>query len=508
LKKNITYLLLLAISFYGFETFAQDNKITWQENIGGSQMDIANDIVEGNNHSFYTVGYSYSNDGNFQNNLGWEDAKIIKTNKSGLIEWERSFGGSDADVFTSITSQGDFVIAAGWSASEDAGITNRGSEDALIVKYDASGNLVWIKSYGGSSSDRINQIITLQDGNYLLAGYTYSNNNDITVNRGMVDFWMLKLDQNGNIMWSRTYGGSDDDFASALAEDSNGDIIIVGNSTSIDFDVAGNYGEWDAWIIKTNAIGEILWQNVYGDVGNDEIAAVNILDKDEIVLVGNTFSNNSNALGKSDGWVLHLDMQGSKLKETRLGGEENDYIYSVDINSDGDLLLSGQTHSNSGDLFDNQGNGDGWLVAINISGYVLWQETLGGNSSDDIQNAIYTSSGSIAIAGSSKSNNGDVIDNNGSWDFWLVEINGNSKTIDEDNLMLFPNPALDNINFFLQKKTVELVTITNMAGQIISTQNFNEQHQGQIDITAFPAGIYTIHCISANEKFTKNFIKL
>lgn len=472
-------------------------------------MDIANDILQGSDGDLYTVGYSYSDDGNFDTNNGWEDAKIIKTHLNGVIEWETSFGGSDADVFTSITNSGDAVIAAGWSASDDIpGISNLGSEDGIVVKFNQNGEIVWCKNFGGNSSDRINKIITLQNGSYIVAGYTYSSNLLNNTHLGSSDYWLINISQQGELLWQKNYGGSDDDFAVDLIEAQNGDLIIAGNSNSIDFDVNGNYGEWDAWIVRTNASGEILWEQNYGNISNDEVAAIVELPNTDIMLVGNSFSMDDNTIGKSDGWVIKTSENGAIQQEQKFGGKENDILYSVAIDDDSQLLMSGITYSEDGQIDNNEGNGDGWLLKLDENADFLWSDTFGGAELDDIQNAIYTNSGSIAIAGNSKSHGADVAFNNGDWDIWTLELNGEPLNIDEDDILLYPNPTSDFIHVISDKIENAQISIIAISGAIIYSETLTSMEKLRVDISNYPSGSYIVSVVTSENKINKPFIKL
>lgn len=473
-------------------------------------MDIANDIVQGNDGALYTVGYSYSSDGNFSSNYGWEDAKIIKTKLNGIIEWEVSLGGADADVFSCLTTSNNNIIAAGWTASENIpGINNLGSEDALVAKYNQDGELIWIKNYGGNSSDRINQIISLKNGNYILVGYTYSTDLNNITHLGSTDFWMIKINEQGELLWQHNYGGSDDDFAVDVIEAKNGDLIIAGNSNSIDYDVMGNNGEWDAWIVRTNSSGGIIWQQNYGNIANDEVTALIELPSSEILLTGNSFSKDNNSIGKSDGWLLKLSNEGVLLSEQKYGGKENDFIYSISFNNNSEILLAGITYSEDGDINHNEGNGDGWLINLDANDEeVLWVETFGGHDLDDIQNAIYTNSGSIAIAGNSKSQSADVAYNNGDWDIWTLELNGQNLEIKDNDILLFPNPTSNNLNFILNEEMTATITIIDISGKMVYSKNINDMNKGQINVSNLPNGIYTIQCVNDINAINKVFVKM
>ena len=137
---------------------------------------------------------------------------------------------------------------------------NNGSNDYWIIKLDSSGNITWQKSFGGTLSDRAYCIQQTTDGGYIVAGLSYSNDGDVTGNHGDADYWVVKLDATGNITWQKSLGGTNQDYGYSIQQTTGGGYIVAGYSNSNDGDVTGNNGGVDCWIVKLDTVGNITWQ--------------------------------------------------------------------------------------------------------------------------------------------------------------------------------------------------------------------------------------------------------
>src|SRR5690606_18747613 len=193
-------------------------------------------------HSFPTrrssdlAGESNSNDGDVSGNHGGSDYWIVKLSPSGEITWQQSLGGSGADSATSIkqTMDGGYIVA-GYSSSSDGDVTEKqGSGDYWIVKLNAAGGIEWQKSFGGSDFDNALSIDQTNDNGYIIAGLTNSNDGDVTLNQGVRDYWIVKLNMTGDLIWEKSLGGSGDDRAYSIKQTSNNNYIIGGFSSSHD----------------------------------------------------------------------------------------------------------------------------------------------------------------------------------------------------------------------------------------------------------------------------------
>ena len=225
--------------------------LEWSRFFGGSFTEIPLGIVETDDHNFIIAGSSDSDDFNISNNLGTYDFWIIKIAPTGSLIWEKSFGGSEIDEARAITtsSDGNFMVV-GDTRSLDIDVSeNNGAADVWIVKFSAEGSLIWEKTIGGTSFDTARAIYKTQDNGFLIAGSSRSLDNDFE-NNGQNDALILKIDSNGSLLWQKTIGGSEIDFLYGITELNNKAIIAVGESSSSDQDITENKGFTDALIIQ------------------------------------------------------------------------------------------------------------------------------------------------------------------------------------------------------------------------------------------------------------------
>jgi hypothetical protein len=228
--------------------------IEWSRTYGGSGSGGANAIQQTNDGGFIVVGSSNSDDGDVSLNRGGNDGWVVRLDAAGDIIWQRTFGGSSNDFFSAVqqTADGGSIIA-GCSRSNDGDVSeNRGDFDGWVVKLDGNGEIEWQRSLGGSDNDVFRSVRQTMDGGYIVAGASESSDGDVSSNRGRIYFWIVKLDATGNLVWEKSLGGSKRDVATSIRQTSDGGYIVAGFSESGDDDVPGNRGESDIWIVKLN----------------------------------------------------------------------------------------------------------------------------------------------------------------------------------------------------------------------------------------------------------------
>ena len=272
--------------------------IEWEKTYGGSSNDAANNIRQTTDGGYIVVGSTFSNDGSITNNKGCSDAWILKLNTNGDIEWQKTYGGSIHDYLVNIkqTTDGGY-IATGQTRSNNGDIpNNQGDFDAWIIKIDANGNLEWSKTFGGTNGDIVNDVQQTINGEYLIVGQTQSNNGDITNNHGYIDLWIIKLQTNGNLAWQKTCGGSSSDYANCIQKTNDGHYIIAGGTESNDGDITNLHGNEDAWIIKIDDLGNILQQTTVST--NNKESAYSILQthNNNFLIAGYSSNINSDKL--------------------------------------------------------------------------------------------------------------------------------------------------------------------------------------------------------------------
>ncbi|MBK7387841.1 MAG: hypothetical protein IPI23_01865 [Bacteroidetes bacterium] len=267
------YLLILFSSFL-LPILSNAQVIEWQNTIGGSNYDELNAIMPTSDRGYILGGWSISNisGDKTENQLGNDDYWIVKTDSLGVIQWQNTIGGSGSDRNLSIaqTTVGGYILG-GWSnsnISSDKTENCNGDWDYWIVKIDSLGNIEWQNTIGGSGEDRLNSIAQTTDGGYILGGMSNSNiSSDKTENsNGDWDYWIVKTDSIGVIQWQNTIGGNGGDGLHSIAQSSDGGYILGGYSAS---DISGDKSEnsngfIDFWIVKTDSLGTILWQNTIG----------------------------------------------------------------------------------------------------------------------------------------------------------------------------------------------------------------------------------------------------
>jgi hypothetical protein len=220
--------------------------IQWQKSFGGSNNDVANIVQQTSDGGYVIAGYSSSNDSDITNNHGAADCWIVKLDSTNNLQWQKSFGGSLNEYSYAIqqTTDGGYIVAC-QSFSNDGDVTGHhgGSlhSDFWIFKIDAIGNIQWQNSFGGLFNDNACAVQQTIDGGYIVTGSTASFDGDVTVNFGVDDYWVIKLDISGNIQWQKSYGGTGVDYANAIQQTTDGGFIISGGSTSNDGDVTGHH---------------------------------------------------------------------------------------------------------------------------------------------------------------------------------------------------------------------------------------------------------------------------
>ena len=260
------------------------------------------------------------------------------------------------------------VTASGGEGNQGRLYNRHAGGDYWSIKITPTGDIVWSRFYGGTFTDSPTGIKeTLNDG-FISVGGSDSNDVDISNNKGSYDFWIVKSDRNGDIVWEKSFGGSEIDEARDVISDGTGNHIIVGDTRSNDQDVAFNNGAADLWAIKVSNSGELLWNTSIGGSNFDVARSISTTFNNEFIIAGSSRSSNgdvSKNQGQNDAWVLRLDNSGQLLWETTIGGSEIDFSYdAVQINN-GTIVAVGETNSSNGDIIDNQGFTDLLIAQIN-----------------------------------------------------------------------------------------------------------------------------------------------
>lgn len=230
------------------------------------------------------------------------------------------------------------------------------SEDYEILKFDSSFNLIWNKIYGGSNGDYVESIIQSNDGGYLVIGETLSSDGDITFNHGSYDIWLCKLNTDGNLIWEKSFGGTNSDGAgkeSSLLQTSDGGYIFTGYTSSDNGDVSLNHGGSDAWLVKINASGIIESEETFGG-SHDDYGREIIKTNSNFTLLITSFSENGD-FNKSGNWVIQITESGEIIWKTNLNSINSG---SISNTTDGEIVV---TNTTMVDYSMNKLNSDGTI---------------------------------------------------------------------------------------------------------------------------------------------------
>ncbi len=356
------------------------------------------------------------------------------------IQWQNTIGGSERDEIREIssTSDGGYIIGGDSfsNISGDKTENSNGGRDLWIVKINATGDIEWQNTIGGSGEEILRSIFQTVDGGYLITADSDSNiSGDKTENsRGGFDYWIIKLNATGTIVWQHTYGGIGSDYNPIGQQTLDGGYIVAGTSTT---NVSGektdpSNGDADIWALKLDAAGTIIWQNSIGGSDGDYTNAISLANDGGFIINSSSKSNISgdkseNQIGPFDFWVVKLNPDGAVQWENTIGGTSVDSGYRVIATMDGGYLAGGQSNSPaSGDKSENSlGLYDYWIIKLDSNGTIVWENTIGGGLDDFFTDLIELTSGNFLVTGISYSGiGGDKTDpSKGDSDNWFLNIN-------------------------------------------------------------------------------------
>lgn len=402
--------------------------------IGGSKNESAQSVVQTPDGGFALLGYAQSMDGDvlYKTDNSY-DFWLIKFSASGEKEWQNVYGGTGDDRGQAIitTNDGGYAIA-GTSKSNDNDVSsNAGSSDFWLVKLNGSGEILWEKSLGYAGADTAFSLIQTQDYGYLISGVL-----DVTASNGAGnsrtnmqrhaggDYWVIKLNSSGELQWSRYFGGTFTDTVYDTIETQNGNFIIVGSSDSDDVDINNNKGTYDFWILKLSSSGNLIWEKSFGGSEIDNARAITATQDGNYLIVGDTRSYDidvSTNKGAADIWVIKINTNGDLLWEKTFGGSSFDGVQAIHKTQDNEFIIAGNSRSADGDLTKNQGQNDAWLLKINGQGNTTFQSSVGGSEVDLLMDVTQLISGKIICVGNSNSSDYDILENKGFTDVLIIE---------------------------------------------------------------------------------------
>jgi len=534
----------------GFSAFAQSDVI-WKRNFGGSSLNnygLITAVPDGIIAAGYSVFNTSEGDGDWAGYTGKGgcDAILVKYDQKGDTVWKKIFGGSNSDGFISVTTVSDGIIAVGDATINTSGgdgdwvgYTGKGKLDAVIVKYDYNGDIVWKKNFGGSSFDRYFSVTEVSDG-IIAVGYSLSDsfgNGDWTdhTGKGIGDAIVVKYNHNGDVVWKKNFGGRNHDCYNSVVAVSDG-FIAVGYSN---ISTSGDDGDWtditgkgldDAIIVKYNNNGDVVWKKKFGGSSWDYYESITAAPDGSIIAAGYSVINSSggdgdwtgyNGKGDYDAIIVKYDYNGDIVWKKIFGGSSDDKYYYVTAVSDG-IIASGysviSTSGGDGDWtgYTGKGDFDAIIVKYDYNGNIVWKKHFGGSGEEIYYSVVAVSDGIVAAGYAIINTSGGDGDwsgysGKGRYDAIIVKHSVTVSNIEfsEERLItslrVYPNP----VNGQLRIKNEELregsiIKIYDISGKLILTYALLMSEENVIDVSSLASGMYYLKIGNEMVKIIKN----
>ena len=447
---------MCGILFFGYvgELYAQIPHIEWSTYYGGTALDGFRDLTTDDLGNVYAIGSTESTDivsvanAHQAVNNGQVDVILSKFDNAGVLIWSTYFGGAgvdngqgiDIDINGNVVITGTTSSAANFAFGSNVHQSvHHGDRDMFVAKFDPNGTLLWASYLGGPEGESANDVITDSQGNIIITGWSASsaqvafNGPDLTYSGGNTwggDIVIAKFNPNGGILWSTYRGDIDDDLGLQVKVNLNDEIFVSGwTSSPINIATPGTWQDTkvnannttDAFLTKLDRNGNILWSSYYGGQENEYGDALHIDDNGFIYLGGPTNTTSgittsgtwqSSNGGNYDGFLTKFDANGQRLWGTYYGGNGNDDIYGIDVNTNGDIFITGTTASSSNIATTNAhqeilgGNKDAFIAQLSPQGQRIWASYLGGNVDESCYGISVFQNAQIFISGAAASNTG------------------------------------------------------------------------------------------------------
>lgn len=448
--------------------------ILWTKAYGGTGDEIGNSVQQTFDGGYIITGETSSF------GAGGADVYLIKTNSSGDTLWTKAYGGTGVDAGYSVRQTADTgYIITGYTESFGAG-----TADSYLIKTNSTGDTLWTKTYGGSGFEYSYTVQQTTDGGYILSGETYG------FGAGPSDVYLIRTDSIGNTLWTKTYGGSGYEGGWSVQQTTDNGYIVAGWADSF------GAGSVDAFLIRTDSNGDTVWTKTYGGTGIDVGLQVQETSDNGFILSGYTFSFGA---GGGDAYLIKTDANGNISWSNAYGGTVGDAGYSVRQTLDGNYIVGGYSFSigaGNADVYliraDASGNGGGCLQSSTA--------TITTNPS-----TIVGTAATITGYGGTAANTGTGVSNPVAIDSMLcISTVIQERNAPLKKTLLYPNPTVGAFHIDGSITDVDEVIIRNYMGQVLS--RYSSLHE-EMDISNQPAGIYFISIKNRTEVITLKIIK-
>ena len=401
------------------------------------------------------------------------------------------------------------------------GQSNDGGYNYGMERRDASGNVLWTKSYGGSASDAFVSAVPAPDGSgFFINGGSLSDDGDVGLHYGggfSYDIWVVKVNNDGDLLWSKVIGGNDNDNIVDMVPADDGGLYLFGVSTSSDYDVTGNHGGEDVYIVKLDSVGHIEWHRCYGGSGTDGGQHFKALEDGSGGFYVGAATESSDgdvqhrpAMGV-DFWLLHIDSAGNLLWENTYGGPGLEFMYDMCRSTDGSIWMGGIIGGGivpgptGGDVAYSYGWHDGWVVHVDTLGNFMNSCTLGANNSEEVVMLHPLPDGTILAGGRYDIFYGpDTVFSpkfphtiKGGADIFIARLSpDNDLGIDKEQAnislwTLFPNPAQQAFSIEIKNNNRKFhITVTDAQGRRVYHDKFKSKIT--IPTLSWPPGMYWV----------------
>jgi len=469
--------IFVGLLVFSTSVFAQDT--LWTKTYGGTDYDGGRSVQECASGEFIIAGATESY------GAGLEDVYLIRTDAQGDTLWTKTYGGTNDDWGYSVQgcSSGGFIIAGSTTDSS-------GYYDVYLIRTNANGDTLWTKTYGGTSTDEGYSVQEYSSGGFIVAGYTNS------YGAGSGDVYLIRTNANGDTLWTKTYGGTSTDEGYSVQECSSGGFIIAGWTNSLG---AGNY---DVYLIRTDAQGDTLWTRTYGGADDDRSYSVQECKTGGFIIAGYT-----EGAGYTDVYLIRTNANGDTLWTKTYGGANNDGGYSVQECSSGGFIIAGNTKSFGSGYFDV------YLIRTDSLGDTLWTRTYGGTDYDGGSSVQECASGGFIIAGY-------TTDSYGYYDIYLSRVSESGgieeeypqSKIQHSKLQSYPNPVFESamIRYGVPVKSTVSLRIYDLTGRLVKTLVDGEKEAGYYtvrwDASGIKSGVYFIKFKTDNYEATRKIV--
>ncbi len=489
--------------------------------LGGNKQDYPITCKKTNDGGFILATFTSSTVGAITNICNAGDERIIfeKFNPTGNdIEWSRCYQATNDTSFSFLFTEADgsnILIGSNNSFSSNA-------QTILVRKEDILGNVVWNKQYGGSSTDRLKDVLPTADGGYILLCETYSSDGDVGHHYGsnlLADFWIFKIDGNGNIIWSKVIGGSEEEQVKKLTTASNGGFYIIGSTLSNDFDCTGTHNPgsyFDAYLARFDSEGNKIWHRCLG--GNSGTIGVDICsdDKGGVYVLSATSAGGGDVkeyLGNTDFWLVRIDSSNSiKLSKCYGTSAGNENPYSISFASSNSIWMVGSSAVVGKHVNDAFGLTDGYILNVDTLGDYLMSIVVGSTSYDDARVVIPTEDRGIFVSGSYEGLGTNLPPKfEGEKDVYKIklapwETGVRGLNTDELSVSIYPNPTNDWIFIENSQNTESDIRIKDILGkEILSSVATTDK--AKLNVSSLASGIYMVYITIGDKTIVRKVVK-